>query len=282
MSAPPVAISALPPPSAERPTAPRAAPGFDAALQRAADRPSGRPPVTQVPLRHTVLSPDQARTALSEAWTEMHGSPPDEPTLGILVAQWAHETGGGASMYNYNFGGIKGAGPTGMTASARTREGHGDNERVIHDRFRAYSTAREGARDYLGLLARRYPDALSQASTGDAASFVDALHRGGYFTGSKEAYTRSIAQLSHSTLPDRSREVAPERPVPRTAFSPVAHSSRALPVDVRQLQPFLDRGGAGTLDEGSLSLMTAGLVDALSQSSFRIMAASDPNELEEE
>ena len=68
------------------------------------------------------------------------------------------ETGSGRSMYNNNFGGIKGQGPSGQSVAMRTREREGDSERKITDKFRAYDTPAEGASKVAPLTpARRRP-----------------------------------------------------------------------------------------------------------------------------
>jgi hypothetical protein len=126
----------------------------------------------------------------------VRGQPPRPETLSILVGQWAHETGRGASMLNYNFGGLKGAGPSGQSAAYVTREGSGDNATHGVARFRAYGSAEEGARDYVSLLARRYPDAVRAAEQGDAAGFVRGLKARGYFTDDEAAYSKSVQSLA--------------------------------------------------------------------------------------
>ncbi|MCA9642042.1 MAG: glucosaminidase domain-containing protein [Polyangiaceae bacterium] len=148
----------------------------------------------------TRLSGEQAAEALSSAWESIHGEKPSKETLSILTAQWAHETGRGGSMYNYNFGGIKGSSPEGLSTSLRTREGWGKSEVTIRDSFRAYSTAEAGARDYLELLGARYGSALESAKAGDAEGFVHNLKSRGYFTGNEQAYVRSVSSMSRSAL----------------------------------------------------------------------------------
>jgi hypothetical protein len=103
-------------------------------------------------------------------------------------------------MLNFNFGGIKGKGPSGLGAAYMTREGWGENERRLVDTFRAYTTAAEGAADYVSLLNRRYPDAIAAAREGDPSGFVSALKERGYFTGNEAAYTRSVTALAKSAL----------------------------------------------------------------------------------
>jgi hypothetical protein len=151
---------------------------------------------TLVRAARTQLSGEQAASALRSAWTEVRGEPPRPQTLSILVGQWAHETGRGASMLNYNFGGLKGTGPSGLSAAYTTREGWGDDATRGVARFRAYGSAEEGARDYVSLLARRYPDAVSAAEQGDAAGFVHALKARGYFTDNEAAYSKSVQSLA--------------------------------------------------------------------------------------
>jgi hypothetical protein len=187
------------PPAQER-AEPRAqaAPEFDALLsartKMAAEAPALVPPV------RTRLDGTQAADALRSAWTRVTGQPPSEHTVAILTAQWAHETGNGASMYNYNFGGIKGTGPSGLSVSQRTKEGFGPSEHTITDRFRAYRTAEEGATDYVKLLTRRFPEAVQAAQNGDPAGFVSGLKQRGYFTGDAAAYTRSVTSLSAQAM----------------------------------------------------------------------------------
>lgn len=154
----------------------------------------------QVPPTRTQLSGREAADALEAAWTRAHGTPPSPGTLSILVGQWAHETGRGAAMHNFNFGGLKGTGPSGASTVYRTREGSGASEVQVQDRFRAYASAEEGAGDYLSLLERRYPEALQAAQRGDPAGFVHALKSHGYFTGDPAAYAKSVTGLAQQAL----------------------------------------------------------------------------------
>jgi flagellar protein FlgJ len=111
----------------------------------------------------------------------------------LLTAQWALETDTGRSMYGHNFAGIK-ASPAAPGASFRTREGHGAERREVTARFRSYDSAEQGARDYVRLLADRYPRALDAAREGNVEGFAHALAVGGYFTAEPQAYARGLAQ----------------------------------------------------------------------------------------
>lgn len=181
-------------PSTREPRPAREAPAFAAELHTRADTAS------LVPAQRTPLSGSQAAEALEEAWRSVVGEAPDRSTVAVLAAHWAHETGRGQSMLNFNFGGIKGTGPSGLGAAYRTREGWGATEVRTTDTFRAYRTATEGATDYVGLLARRYPDAVEAARSGDPSGFVRALRERGYFTGNPEHYERNVSALSRQAL----------------------------------------------------------------------------------
>lgn len=187
-------------PASSAPAEPVDAPRFANALARAGTEEAGAAGLVQA--TRTRLSGQQAATALGVAWQKVTGQPPTPKTLSILVGQWAHETGRGSAMLNYNFGGIKGTGPSGMSAIYKTREGWGENEVRISDRFRAYGSAEEGAEDYVSLLARRYPDAVRAAKDEDPRAFVQALKARGYFTGNEAAYVKSVTALASQALAD--------------------------------------------------------------------------------
>lgn len=148
----------------------------------------------------TPLTAGQAEVSISDAFREQTGRPLSAAGRAILTAQWAHETGHGASMFNYNFGGIKGASPMGLSVAQPTREGYANTERRIVDGFRAYPNASEGASDYVRLLRSRYSAALEAAERGDASGFVRELKVRGYFTGDPVAYERNIISVSSQIL----------------------------------------------------------------------------------
>src|SRR5581483_4780978 len=142
----------------------------------------------------------------------------------------------GRAMLNYNFGGIKGVGPSGLSASYGTKEGWGASEVHVTDTFRAYRTPEEGAKDYVSLLARRFPKAIEAAKEGDPAGFVRALKERGYFTGDETAYRNNVALLSAQALDQGFDAVStPGSPVP-ASFSydptPVASMDFRAPTSV--------------------------------------------------
>jgi hypothetical protein len=215
------------------------------------------------------LSGSAAAEALKQAWTRRFGAPPKPQTLAVLTAQWAHETGCGASMFNFNFGGIKGTSPEGLFVSQKTREGYGENERTITDRFRAYTTAARGADDYLALLSRSFPAALAAAERGDPAEFVRGLRARGYFTGDPGAYERSVSALSRRALEAGfdaiGRDVAS---APLRLEAPAARTTGAKP------EPVLGDERVGEPDEIAFVSALA-IADELGRSALRILATDD-------
>lgn len=224
-----------------------------------AEQRMARPGVVQAV--RTPLTPDQASALIAGALERQTGAPPSKETVAILTAQWAHETGRGASMFNYNFAGIKGTSPAGLSVSQRTREGYGATERTITDNFRAYRTAEEGADDYVALLQRRFPAALDAAKAGDPAGTVRALKQSGYFTGDEVAYTRSVTSMAREFAPDVLNFPAPELP--------------ALPVDYAA---FADARPAASAPDGVPFVNQAAMQDHILRAALRIMAAPEKDE----
>lgn len=174
----------------------------------------------RVEAQRTPITASDAKEAIGRAYEALTGQPLDAAGKNILTAQWAHETGHGASMYNYNFGGIKGTGPTGLSVLQRTTEGYGTGSRRIIDQFAAYGTVDEGAKDYVRLLLNRYGGAVSAAQRGDASGFVRGLKQKGYFTGDPAAYERSITSIAQRLggIPERNDDaISNTRQAERTA-----------------------------------------------------------------
>ena len=156
----------------------------------------------------TPLDGDSASRHLAQGYQAVTGSPPSSATLELLWAQWALETSRGQAMYGNNFAGIKAGarGSASLAAGERpqtrgsallsTTEGHGASARRVRDRFRTYATPEEGARDYVGLLVRRYPEAFAALRQGDLERFAAGLQRGRYFTANPESYRNALGRLA--------------------------------------------------------------------------------------
>jgi flagellar protein FlgJ len=163
-----------------------------ASLRRSEDGPR----VREVASRATPTAPASYRAALARAYREVTGKTPTSATLDVLSAHVAHETGRGERMFNFNFGGIKGAGPSGLTARYRTHE-YLDGKKVsLVDGFRAYKNIDEGATDYLRLLEKRYGSAFRAAAEGDVDGFAAALKSKGYYTAPAAGYAAALRSLA--------------------------------------------------------------------------------------
>ncbi|HEV8551660.1 MAG TPA: glucosaminidase domain-containing protein [Polyangiaceae bacterium] len=230
----------------------------------AAARPTGeaqqsdRPGV--VAAVRTPITAEQASSLIAGALERRTGQPPSQETVAILTAQWAHETGRGTSMYNYNFAGIKGSSPAGLSVMQRTKEGYGSTERTITDSFRAYRTAEDGADDYVALLERRFPAALDAAKAGDPAGTVRALKHAGYFTGDEVAYTRSVTSLANEFAPNALN------------FAPA--SLPTLPVDYAAVADARQYGASAPTP----FVNDAAMNDHILRAALRILAAPDKDE----
>lgn len=164
----------------------------------------------EVPLTRTVTSREEIRAALGRSFEAVMGEVPTPAALDLLSAQASLETGRGRSMYNFNFGGIKGTSPGGLTTVARTHEWEGGTRYETHAHFRAYGSIDEGAQDFLSLLHRRYPDAVEAASRGEVDGYAHALKQHGYFTGPEDRYANDLRSLLG--LPRRPEEARPSTP----------------------------------------------------------------------
>ena len=158
-------------------------------------REASRPSAREVEPKRTPLKPSEIRRAISEGYKKLHGRVISPKTLDVLSAQVCNETALGASMYNFNFGGIKGASPEGLTARCGTREILDGQERHIVDGFRAYGSAAQGASDYVAFLERKFPRAVESAEKGDVDGFVAHLKAGHYFTADAAQYTAAVKSL---------------------------------------------------------------------------------------
>lgn len=235
-------LAGLPAVEGARPEANRAA---GASFKSVLDRVD--PGTVRVAPSRTPLSGTQASAALRQAYVRVTGEEPSQGTLAILTSHWALETGQGQSMYNYNFAGIKGKGPEGMTAVMNTREGYGANTTHIRDGFRAYSSAEDGAADYISLLQRRYGSALEAAKNEQPGQFVEALKARGYFTGDPELYAKGVTQLANRAM--------------TRGFDALGTTAGEMARTPTAIEPYFDvRAPAGT---GAPALPSARSYDAL-------------------
>jgi len=167
--------------------------------------------------------------------------------LETLTAQASLETASGSQMYNYNFGGIKGASPRGDTANYLTHEVVDGHQATLRQGFRAYTSLDQGAEDFVRVLAQRFGPALASAQVGDERGFAHALKQAGYYTASEGQYASALLSLS----------------------------GKSEPVDIVQAVPSLQASVSGATFPVQDELSR--VLDALSHSALRI-ASSDSDE----
>lgn len=205
----------------------------------------------EVPLERTPATRAEIRAAIARAEQRLTGGPARPGVVDLATAQACLETGSGRHMFNFNFGGIKGTGPSGMTASSATHEWEGGERVRTRARFRAYESLDEGAEDFLSLLHRRYAPAVDAAARGDVDGFAHALKAGGYFTGPEGRYANDLRGLLG--LPRRPDDAAPPdgaapttSPVDAAAFS----TTRELALLLDAVSSSAARIAAPEADEG--------------------------------
>lgn len=213
--------------------------------------PPTRRPSVEVPLTRTVTSRAEIRAAIARAEQHLSGRTPSSSLVDLATAQACLETGSGRSMFNYNFGGIKGTSPSGMTAVSATHEWEGSTRYRTQARFRAYTSMDEGAQDFLSLLHRRYAPAIAAAERGDVDGYAHALKAGGYFTGPEARYANDLRGLLG---------------LPRNAVAPASESAPAVDATIANTATAQANDPAQFSSTQQLAL----LLDAVSMSAARI------------
>jgi hypothetical protein len=197
---------------------------------------SGR--IEVAPVR-TSASPAELRAAIEGAAETVTGHAPSKAFVDVLTAQASLETGHGAHMWNWNFGGIKGASPAGETAHLKTKEVEDGKEISIVDGFRAYGSIDEGARDYVHTLQTRFSTAFSAAERGDVTGFAHALKRSGYYTASEASYRDALLGITGHSPPPNSAAGPPPidraPPLPPPDMETVARVMEAISADAARI-----------------------------------------------
>lgn len=152
----------------------------------------------EVEVQRTSVSRADLRGAIGRAHQKLTGHAPSPALLDVLTAHASLETGSGAQMYNFNFGGIKGRSPSGETARMRTREVIDGREIEVRDGFRSYRSLDEGAVDYVRLMRDRFGGAVARAEAGDLDGFAHALKQARYYTADESKYASALRGLAGS------------------------------------------------------------------------------------
>ncbi len=157
------------------------------------------------PPTRTPLSPASAISALWQAHQNVIGGPCPAALLEILAAQSALETGRWKSMWNWNFGNIRGHGPDGAWTSINGASEIIDGKEVFYglgsdNMFAAYPDAVAGASglvSFLGVASHppkpnRYQLAWEAAIAGDVGKYCSELRANGYFTANLDLYAKGV------------------------------------------------------------------------------------------
>jgi hypothetical protein len=139
------------------------------------------------PATRTVVSIADMHNALSNAWESVTGSEPTDMAVLTLMAQWALETGNGASMFNYNIGNFKSTSTNGSPAGAyfplSTTENLGGVTTPMVANFASYDSLGAGVKAYLSAMHGRFGAAWPDVLSGDCDAFAQHLYDQHYYTG---------------------------------------------------------------------------------------------------
>lgn len=147
----------------------------------------------------TEVSESQMKSAVSEAWNELFGSMPSKEQIALVLAQNSLETGNRKSMWNFNVGNITTDGKSqynyfdDLTTDEQIKPGVWEKRNL---KYRAYSSLKDGAKDYLRLLSgKHYSNAWQHIMTPDPIAFSKALKQSGYYTANEAPYTKALNSL---------------------------------------------------------------------------------------
>lgn len=144
----------------------------------------------------TILTPEEATKAMAEGYRQVTGRWPTKKVLGLMVGQWALETGNGRAMRNYNFGNKKASGNEDYQyfSCSEVIGGQEFHYTGKHPacRFASYRSAPEGAKAFVELLKRR-DHWWKGLHTGDVNGFIAGLTTPpAYFTASPSKYAYAL------------------------------------------------------------------------------------------
>lgn len=185
-------------------------------------------PKPMTPPSRTVLGPVLATSCLWHAYQDVIGGPCPVNLIRVLGAHSAHETGRWKSMWNYNFGNIRGKSAAGewtsIKGASEIEKRDGKDVEVFYDigpdnMFASYSSPMEGARAYVRFLGtatkppnpNRYAKAWDAATAGDVAAFCREIKSQGYFTANLQKYIvameKNLTWLDSEVMPEIRQEM---------------------------------------------------------------------------
>lgn len=151
----------------------------------------------ELPNRITAITPSEAARVLSIGYYRVEGKLPSAKVLGLLLAQWALETGNGKYIHGFNFGNVKRYSGSPYYQYFRCSEIINGVE-VFFDppapecAFAAYLTAEDGAEAYVRILKKR-AHWWTGLLTGDIKKFNSALSTAPkYYTANPATYLTGL------------------------------------------------------------------------------------------
>lgn len=138
----------------------------------------------EIAREHTPIGLPQAAAAMVAALRARDPSVTFETACYLLALVW-NETGGGASMNNYNWGNIAGE----YHGNFFRPSWYANENSPLHaqmlagkvpSKFRSYTSATEGLQDYVAVLYKQFPSVVKAAATGDAFTFASAVYKSRY------------------------------------------------------------------------------------------------------
>lgn len=166
--------------------------------------------VKVVPNVMTPLDADSAAKAISDGYLKVVGHKPTEKVLGLLLAQWALETGNGKYIHGNNFGNVKYYAGAPQKQYFRCSEIVNGVE-VFYDppapqcAFAAYASPAEGAAAYVRILKKR-AHWWAGLHTGDVGKFNTALSTSPkYYTANPTQYLGLLQNRLDAYLPQAAK-----------------------------------------------------------------------------
>jgi hypothetical protein len=145
---------------------------------------------------------DVARVAV-QAWYDLWQERPSHAALCLLLGQSALETGWWRrGLHCWNFGNAKSVEGDGHDFTHFGCDEIIGGRRVVfrpevpserrYCRFRAFATARDGMRDHLVMLRRRFAHSWAALCTGDPIEYSRALYEQHYYTADPRDYAARV------------------------------------------------------------------------------------------
>lgn len=181
-----------------------------------------------VPRIQTKISTKEAIEALVFGWNGIVKTCPPKESIGILVAQFAFETGWGKFCWNYNLGNHRTYnGYEGKATELPGADEVIDGKKVIvGGYFQAFDSKEEGGEAHIRLLFNNPRYSLAkQILTEDPVpeKFVAAIKKAGYFTGDEVTYSRGVASITKSVIGLMEWDCEP-KPLDNSIFDSVAET----------------------------------------------------------